>query len=82
MDALKPEYSVFANSEFDPNEFANSILSGDALKSQTEPPAKEDISEAIAKLDAGVDDVSKQIKGLVSHGRPLSEHLVTYIRGE
>ncbi|KAL4267054.1 Conserved oligomeric Golgi complex subunit 5 [Pleurotus pulmonarius] len=66
MAALKPEYTVFANPEFDPNEFANSILSGDALKSQAEPPAKEDISEAIAKLDAGVDDVSKQIKGLVT----------------
>jgi conserved oligomeric Golgi complex subunit 5 len=82
MAALKAEYVVFANPDFDPNEFANSILSGDALKSQAEPPAKEDISEAIAKLDAGVDDVSKQIKGLVSRGWPLLDHHVKYIRGE
>ncbi|KAL0956119.1 hypothetical protein HGRIS_002286 [Hohenbuehelia grisea] len=36
-----------------------------AVRSQ-EPPAKEDISSAISKLDTGIDDVSKQIKSLIS----------------
>lgn len=75
---LVPDYSVFANSDFDPNEYANAILAGEPYppsaelnpktpaKSTFEPSPKEDISVAIAKLNFGVEDVSKQIKSVVS----------------
>ncbi|KAJ8507107.1 hypothetical protein ONZ45_g10502 [Pleurotus djamor] len=63
----KPEYAQFAAPSFDPNDYANVILAGDvSQKLPSELPAKEDISEAIAKLDLGIDDVSKQIKSLVT----------------
>ncbi|KAJ7124926.1 Golgi transport complex subunit 5-domain-containing protein [Mycena epipterygia] len=78
------DYSVFANSDFDPNEYANAILAGEPYppaaelnpktpaKSTFEPSAKEDISVAISKLNFGVEDVSKQIKSVVnSHHEEL-----------
>ncbi|RXW23332.1 hypothetical protein EST38_g2498 [Candolleomyces aberdarensis] len=74
------EYSVFANPEFDPNDYANAILAGESYPPQDSKPkssapskstlqdsiAKEDISVAISKLTFGIDDVSKQIKSLVT----------------
>ncbi|KAF8170221.1 Golgi transport complex subunit 5-domain-containing protein [Mycena galopus ATCC 62051] len=72
------DYSVFASSDFDPNEYANAILAGEAYphsaelnpktpaKSTFESSPKEDISVAISKLNYGVEDVSKQIKSLVN----------------
>ncbi|KAJ7755714.1 Golgi transport complex subunit 5-domain-containing protein [Mycena maculata] len=72
------DYSVFASSDFDPNEYANAILAGEPYpssaelnpktpaKSTFEPSAKEDISVAISKLSFGVEDVSKQIKSVVN----------------
>ncbi|KAJ7072504.1 Golgi transport complex subunit 5-domain-containing protein [Mycena amicta] len=51
------DYSVFTSTDFDPNEYANAVLAGES---------KEDISVAISKLSAGVDDVSKQIKSVVN----------------
>ncbi|KAJ2913475.1 hypothetical protein MD484_g6945, partial [Candolleomyces efflorescens] len=72
------EYSVFANPEFDPSDYANAILAGESYPLQDSKPrssaksafqdsiAKEDISVAISKLTFGIDDVSKQIKSLVS----------------
>ncbi|KAJ6593688.1 Golgi transport complex subunit 5-domain-containing protein [Mycena capillaripes] len=78
------DYSVFANSDFDPNEYANAILAGEPYppsaelnpktpaKSTFEPSPKEDIPVAIAKLNFGVEDVSKQIKSVVnSHHEEL-----------
>ncbi|KAJ7502790.1 Golgi transport complex subunit 5-domain-containing protein [Mycena galericulata] len=78
------DYSVFASSDFDPNEYANAILAGEPYppsaevnpktpaKSTFEPSAKEDISVAISKLSFGVEDVSKQIKSVVnSHHEEL-----------
>ncbi|KAJ7668407.1 Golgi transport complex subunit 5-domain-containing protein [Mycena polygramma] len=78
------DYSVFANSDFDPNEYANAILAGEPYppsaelnpktpaKSTFEPSPKEDLSVAIAKLNFGVEDVSKQIKSVVnSHHEEL-----------
>jgi hypothetical protein len=73
------EYSVFANPDFDPNDYANAILAGESYPPQDSKPktspqsksalqdsiAKEDISVAISKLTFGIDDVSKQIKSLV-----------------
>ncbi|KAF7315340.1 ACT domain-containing protein [Mycena indigotica] len=70
------EYSVFASAGFDPNEYANAVLAGEsypvsdpktpAVKTSFEPSPKEDISVAISKLSAGVEDVSKQIKSVVN----------------
>ncbi|KAF8348129.1 Golgi transport complex subunit 5-domain-containing protein [Amanita rubescens] len=69
------DFTVFAGADFNPSEYANAILAGEPYpaaidpKSQSaglgkEPPAKEDISEAISKLVHGIDDVTKQIKQL------------------
>jgi hypothetical protein len=51
------------------NEYANAVLAGEvysagrsvALRSSP----KEDVSVVIAKLDAGLEDVSKQLRGVV-----------------
>ncbi|KAI0316244.1 Golgi transport complex subunit 5-domain-containing protein [Amylostereum chailletii] len=73
---MSSDYSVFAAAEFDANEYANAALAGEPYPSQAgslKPPrsfgiepAKEDISVAISKLDVGIDDVSKQIKNVVT----------------
>ncbi|KAI0267074.1 Golgi transport complex subunit 5-domain-containing protein [Gloeopeniophorella convolvens] len=78
------DYAVFASSDFDANEYANAVLAGEPYPSQpgsSKPakptglePAKEDISVAIAKLNYGIDDVSKQIKNVVTtHHEELLE---------
>ncbi|KAK2467810.1 hypothetical protein APHAL10511_000105 [Amanita phalloides] len=68
------DLAVFASPDFNPSEYANIILAGELypVESQStgpsksqEPPAKEDISEAISKLTNGIDDVTKQIRRLV-----------------
>lgn len=78
------DYSVFASTDFDPNEYANATLAGEPYPPQPQvgasaggtkasapkpglEPAKEDISVAIAKLNFGIEDVSKQIKNVVSN---------------
>ncbi|KAH9013148.1 Golgi transport complex subunit 5-domain-containing protein, partial [Lactarius pseudohatsudake] len=79
-----PHYAIFATPEFDPNEYANTVLAGEPYPPQpgsSRPakitglePAKEDISVAIAKLNYGIDDVSKQIKNVVTtHHEDLLE---------
>ncbi|KAI5835805.1 hypothetical protein K523DRAFT_411243 [Schizophyllum commune Tattone D] len=81
---MSSDYTVFASPDFDPNEYANAILAGepyppsDAKKGQTpgrpsfDSPSKEDVSVAISRLTYGIDDVSKQIKNLVtSHHEDL-----------
>ncbi|KAA1471874.1 hypothetical protein DENSPDRAFT_800169 [Dentipellis sp. KUC8613] len=71
------DFAVFASADFDANEYANAILAGEpyppqagsAAKPTKGPslqPAREDISVAIAKLNYGIDDVSKQIKNVVT----------------
>ncbi|KIY53032.1 hypothetical protein FISHEDRAFT_63466 [Fistulina hepatica ATCC 64428] len=70
------DYTVFADPDFDANEYANAILAGEPYppssdakppaKSAVESVAKEDISVAISKLTHGIDEVSKQIKNMVS----------------
>ncbi|KAK0241983.1 Golgi transport complex subunit 5-domain-containing protein [Armillaria nabsnona] len=79
--AAPADYSVFASPEFDPNDYANTVLAGEpyVLPSDTrtkpvlpstkvaETPGKEEISIAISKLTFGIDDVSKQIKALVTN---------------
>ncbi|KAG7090850.1 hypothetical protein E1B28_009932 [Marasmius oreades] len=76
------DYSVFASSSFDPNDYANAILAGEpylpldgpsttiAKKSKLNPSEastkSEDISLAISKLSVGIDDIAKQIKALVT----------------
>ncbi|KAI9437572.1 Golgi transport complex subunit 5-domain-containing protein [Lactarius indigo] len=78
------DYAIFASPEFDPNEYANTVLAGEPYPPQpgsSRPtkttglePAKEDISVAIAKLNYGIDDVSKQIKNVVTtHHEDLLE---------
>ncbi|KAF6760044.1 Golgi transport complex subunit 5-domain-containing protein [Ephemerocybe angulata] len=78
-------YSVFANPDFDPNDYANAILAGEPYPPPTSDSktghakslgtmkstgqdsiGKEDISVALSKLTFGIDDVSKQIKSLVT----------------
>ncbi|KAF9467272.1 Golgi transport complex subunit 5-domain-containing protein [Collybia nuda] len=76
------DVSVFSSPNFDSNEYANAILAGEthpplldsksagkvvtARPTTQDPPAKEDISVAISKLTFGIDDVSKQIKNMVT----------------
>lgn len=72
------EYSLFTIPDFDANDYANAILAGEPYpqvhqtqhtKSRTGTAlesAKEDISVAISKLDLSIEDVSKQIKSLVT----------------
>ncbi|KAF8629271.1 hypothetical protein AX17_005850 [Amanita inopinata Kibby_2008] len=77
---ISPEFAVFASSDFNPSEYANAILAGESYpppkeaRSQShastkfgrDPQAKEDVSQAISKLDFNIDDIAKQIKQLVS----------------
>ncbi|KAI0279355.1 Golgi transport complex subunit 5-domain-containing protein [Russula aff. rugulosa BPL654] len=78
------DYTIFESPDFDANEYANAVLAGESYPPQpgssrpAKPtglePAKEDISVAIAKLDYGVEDVSKQIKNVVTaHHEDLLE---------
>ena len=70
------DYAIFASHDFNPNDYAHAVLAGDPYPSQSAPkpkaklsgvePAKEDISVAITKLNSGIDDVSKQLKNVVS----------------
>ena len=69
-----PEFSIFASPDFSQSEYANAILAGDSypeskslpfLRLAQEPSARENISDAIAKLTYGIDDITKQIKNLV-----------------
>lgn len=85
------EYSVFANPDFDPNDYANAILAGESYPPQDSKPkssaaskatlkdsiAKEDISVAISKLTFAIDDVSKQIKSLVESTPPFHSRELT-----
>ncbi|KAG8943050.1 hypothetical protein FRC04_003261 [Tulasnella sp. 424] len=87
-DALN-DYSVFSNADFDPNEYANAVLAGEPYppppKSKSRgtatnatiasEAAKEDISVALGKLTLGIDDVSQQLRSLVTqhHEALLSE---------
>ncbi|KAG6813690.1 hypothetical protein H0H92_008538 [Tricholoma furcatifolium] len=70
--------SVFSSPNFDANEYANAILAGEPYPSDAKPsgklavspqdlPAKEDISVSISKLTFSIDDISKQIKNVVSN---------------
>ncbi|KAN0090816.1 Golgi transport complex subunit 5 domain containing protein [Tylopilus felleus] len=81
------DYAIFAVPDFDANAYANTVLAGEpyppASSSHLKPkpalsiqePAKEDISVAISKLDLGIEDVSKQIKALVTaHHEDLLQH--------
>ncbi|KAH6914164.1 Golgi transport complex subunit 5-domain-containing protein [Coprinopsis sp. MPI-PUGE-AT-0042] len=75
------DYSVFASQDFNPNDYANAILAGEPYPPSTsdgkgsfkqskashqDSVGKEDISVAISKLTFGIDDISKQIKSLVT----------------
>jgi hypothetical protein len=72
------DYSLFTIPDFDANDYANAILAGEPYpqvhQTQYAKPrtgtaldsAKEDISVAISKLDLSIEDVSKQIKSLVT----------------
>ncbi|KAG6862317.1 hypothetical protein C0995_016015 [Termitomyces sp. Mi166 len=71
------DFAVFSIPNFDANEYANAILAGESYPSDLKPggkltvlpqdlPAKEDISVSISKLTFSIEDVSKQIKNVVS----------------
>jgi len=74
------DYAIFASHDFNPNDYAHAVLAGEPYPSQSvsKPkaklsavePAKEDISVAITKLNSGIDDISKQLKNVVSPLRP------------
>lgn len=80
------DYTVFGNSDFDPNEYANATLAGEPYPPQpgrVKPtrtaglaPANEDISVAISKLNFSIDDIEKQLKNVVRTTRQSS-----WIRG-
>ncbi|KAG6820510.1 hypothetical protein H0H93_015983 [Arthromyces matolae] len=85
------DFSVFAASDFDANEYANAILAGESYPSDAKStgklslspqdlPAKEDISVSISKLNFCVEDVSKQVKNVVSthHQALLSQAASAY----
>lgn len=74
------DYSIFATTDFNPNDYANAILSSDTgldakaggkgsssflTGSTQDSVTKEDISVAISKLTSGIEDISKQIRNLV-----------------
>ena len=59
-------YSTFGNGTFDAKEYANAILAGERTSLRDLEPVKEDISVAISQLNAGIEDVTKQIKNVVS----------------
>ena len=71
-----PDYAIFASHDFNPNDYAHAVLAGEPYPSQSASrpkaklsaveSAKEDISVAITKLNSGIDDVSKQLKNVVS----------------
>ncbi|KAH9832285.1 Golgi transport complex subunit 5-domain-containing protein [Rhodofomes roseus] len=75
------DYAVFAQPEFEPNEYANAILAGEpyppqtgkskSAKAATFEPANEDISVAIQKLNFSIDDVDKQLKNVTTHHEDL-----------
>ncbi|KAG8987965.1 hypothetical protein FRB94_007800 [Tulasnella sp. JGI-2019a] len=84
------DYSVFASADFDPNEYANAVLAGETYPAtgqnkqkltrsasglQSSDVGKEDISVALAKLTYGIDDVSQQLRNVVTthHEALLSE---------
>ncbi|KAI0071918.1 hypothetical protein K474DRAFT_1651800 [Panus rudis PR-1116 ss-1] len=70
------DYSAFAGTDFEPNEYANSVLAGEpyppqpgrskSVKVNGLTPASEDISVAVAKLTYNIEDVEKQIKNVVT----------------
>ena len=70
------DYAIFASHDFNPNDYAHAVLAGEPYPSQSASkpkaklsvvePAKEDISVAITKLNSGIDDISKQLKNVVS----------------
>ncbi|CCL99844.1 uncharacterized protein FIBRA_01868 [Fibroporia radiculosa] len=70
------DYAVFANPEFDPNDYVNAILAGEPyppqagkakpVKSASFESANEDVSVAITKLNFSIDDVDKQLKSVVT----------------
>ncbi|PFH52012.1 hypothetical protein AMATHDRAFT_2501 [Amanita thiersii Skay4041] len=77
--SFPPEFSTFTALDFNPSDYANAILSGEPYptpadtkpdhvlsKFNLDPPAREDLSEAISKLTYNIDDVTKQIKYLVA----------------
>lgn len=80
-NASTPDYAVFANPSFDANEYANAVLAGESYTRTKPPASstrtssktpvaptstgREDLSVALAQLNFGIDDVSKQLRGVV-----------------
>ncbi|KAG6886258.1 hypothetical protein C0993_006668 [Termitomyces sp. T159_Od127] len=71
------DFAVFSIPTFDANEYANAILAGETYPSDPKPtgkltvssqdlPAKEDVTVSISKFTLSIDDVSRQIKTVVS----------------
>ncbi|OCH92516.1 hypothetical protein OBBRIDRAFT_886245 [Obba rivulosa] len=76
------DYAIFADPDFDPNEYANAVLAGEpyppqpgktkSTKTTNLAPPTEDISVAISKLTFSIEDVEKQLKNVVtSHHEDL-----------
>ncbi|VDC03616.1 unnamed protein product [Peniophora sp. CBMAI 1063] len=73
---MTADYAVFASPDFEANDYANAVLAGEPYppqpgatktnKTHGPEPAAEDISIALGKLDTGIEDVSKQIKNVVT----------------
>ncbi|EIN11737.1 hypothetical protein PUNSTDRAFT_119002 [Punctularia strigosozonata HHB-11173 SS5] len=76
---MSENYSIFTSPDFDASDYANAVLAGEPYTlpsaDRSEPktprrttfqPPKEDLSVVISKLDHGIDDVSKQLKSVVT----------------
>ncbi|KZT08476.1 uncharacterized protein LAESUDRAFT_757710 [Laetiporus sulphureus 93-53] len=71
MTYQRADHAVFARPEFDPDDYANAILAGEAGKSKAGKgssleAAHEDVSVAISKLNFSTEDIEKQLKNMVT----------------
>ncbi|KAI9606735.1 hypothetical protein H4Q26_006272 [Puccinia striiformis f. sp. tritici PST-130] len=64
---IPPEYQVYLDPNFDPQEFANSVLNKEAYHStDTTQFGSGDVSGVLTKLNQGIEDITKQIRSQVT----------------
>ncbi|KAA1064843.1 hypothetical protein PGT21_016454 [Puccinia graminis f. sp. tritici] len=64
---IPPEYQVYLDPNFDPQEFANSVLNNEPYHStDISQFASGDVSSVLSKLNMGIEDITKQIRSQVT----------------
>ncbi|WAQ89819.1 hypothetical protein PtA15_11A510 [Puccinia triticina] len=64
---IPPEYQVYLDPDFDPQEFANSVLNNEPYHAtDISQFASGDVSAVLSKLNLGIEDITKQIRSQVS----------------